>query len=50
MKKSTLIDLGYQDLTERLRVINKVIIDRGNKMVKDLISYKEIKDLRDENF
>ena len=50
LKKSTLIDLGYQDLTERLRVINKVIIDRGNKMVKDLISYKEIKDLRDENF
>lgn len=42
LRKSTLIDLGSQDLTERLRVINKVIIDRGNKMVNDLMSLQEL--------
>lgn len=39
LKKSLLIDLGSEDLTERLRIINKTIIDRGNKMVKDLVCF-----------
>ena len=43
--QSKLIDLGNKDMIKRIKLINEIILLRGNAMVKDLREYMEEKNL-----